>query len=528
MNSALPPIPESADDRLLSVLTELLRERFGLPTEEPDQTRAMITAWVDKIRARPEFIEIDSTHTDAFLRQVLEFSAKTIPLVFFTPEAVHLLYSPHESASGHFIEQGFAYHFRLIRQAVDGIARRSPASLTSVTISPDEFQSYLMEQILACLTDPYARLWSMENPTCWLFPPKNIRGHKSGVVLRVALSPNGDRLATVHSSHTLNLWDTVQPQWLGSWDLQSLLPKNHSRSAEIEPPHIFFSETRPLVAVEVPQGCIYTFSLMKPEDEFRAYQASDNHPFFQEFGDPYIPDSSLVSRDRFSFQSRDEQPSAWEEYAGSVYGWSCDREGRKVATAGELDRRMPEWMVKIGFERAVYLIAKRRWIDFIRKHTQTGYRCWRCGTVGVGPKERLCARCGADFTRCLLGCSIPPSASLDRENHWTCPHCGCSTRTVESQREIHEELDDTFATVMEDSWKDTHDLERWYNLLRRIVLTHGGQPIPCDRLARLKAEGKTNEEIGKILRIPRGSVDYVWSQCRSHILRLLGKNWING
>ena len=88
---------------------------------------------------------------------------------------------------------------------------------------------------------------------------------------------------------------------------------------------------------------------------------------------------------------------------------------------------------------------------------------------------------------------------------------------------MDEEREDKPTLSVAESWKDQHDLERIYRVLHRYVVTYKDRQIPCDKLARLKAEGKTNEEIGLILKIPRGSVDYVWNQCRSYWVEYVGQ-----
>ncbi len=68
-------------------------------------------------------------------------------------------------------------------------------------------------------------------------------------------------------------------------------------------------------------------------------------------------------------------------------------------------------------------------------------------------------------------------------------------------------------------WQNQHDLKRIQEKLKDVVITYRKRAISCSRFLELKAQGLTNEEIGNELGVPRGSVDYIWNQCRNHIHR---------
>ncbi len=98
-----------------------------------------------------------------------------------------------------------------------------------------------------------------------------------------------------------------------------------------------------------------------------------------------------------------------------------------------------------------------------------------------------------------------------------------TTRAAESALQV--EMGDWHADPQStgSEWRDSHDMERILHVLQNVSLAYKKIEIPCGRLVVLKAEGKTNEEIGVELGIPRGSVDYIWNQCKQRILYAFGE-----
>ena len=75
----------------------------------------------------------------------------------------------------------------------------------------------------------------------------------------------------------------------------------------------------------------------------------------------------------------------------------------------------------------------------------------------------------------------------------------------------------------EQEWKREHDLDRIKSVLDKRTVTYRKRQIAYNQVLDLKAKGLTNEEIGVELGIPRGSVDYIWNQCRQEILNHFGE-----
>lgn len=460
---------------------------------------------------------------------VTDFSSSPLTAAFLTPESIRLIYCDPPTGWSEFARQGAEYHCRLIRHASSLAVRKYVSGMKRISLDvrelEDELFGVVMEEVLRCLSDQSARFWMRNGAEPSIFPSEGARGLRRGMIVRVALSKDGNRLATFRSDRHLFVWAPKQNELIRSWDL-NLLMESAPEEKKAAPEALFFSESGSRIALETQDQKIYVFSLNQDESSIRdssirVYAESEKQEFLNEFGVPFISDRNLIEGNGFTLRTRTGDASTLVQYSSLVFDWCNDRENQVLATASEIERAMPEWMNRAGFDRAVFHIAKKRLIDLIRKRTHTNYACWRCGSMISGLSDTQCRRCGADFTRCPMGCAT--REILDAANRWQCPRCGTASRISESA--ISVEVEDWYADSQSHGadWRDSHDMQRILDVLKNRSIAYKKKDIPCDRVIVLKAEGKTNEEIGAELGIPRGSVDYVWNQCRQQIILAFGK-----
>lgn len=527
-NEMSPAQEEASLHDLSRMVMDLIREQPWFPNREEEwgELRSYETARhvLSKLKALRE----QRLDQDELQKSVASIAANLASAIFFIPETVSVIYSPPVAGFESFIQEGANQHCRLIKRAVAGMVRKNSTGLRGLSLNSsdmeDELWGLVMEEIVRCLTDSFSRVWRPDQSRPELYPAPGVRGTKRGIITRVALSKTGGRLAAYRTDHQLFLWDTRARELIHSWDIQGLIESLSLDLSRFQPLALFVAENESRIALETIENQVIVLPVNDLQDQARIYDESGKAGFLRDFGIPSISPRDVQLSSAFRFEKRTGETLGWPDYVPEVYDWSCDVRQSLIATASELKRAMPDWMREAGFERSVFHIAKKRFIDLIRKHTHTHYACWRCGSVSHSPSETRCRTCGLDFSRCPGGCPVPPSEPLHAGNHWQCPHCGLASRILEPVYEV--EMDDQLAAVRsgENSWQDRHDLERILRVLRKASITYKNRQIPCDRLMVLKSEGMTNEEIGRELDIPRGSVDYVWNQCRQEILLAMGES----
>jgi|GEM_PF-2934151 len=529
VRNEIPADQEEASLHELSrVIMDLIRDKPWFPSREIEWGEQRSTEAARHVISKLKVLRTQRLDRDELHKSVASIAANLASAIFFIPATVSVIYSPPAAGFEPFIQEGANQHCRLIQRAVAGVVRKNSSGLRGLSLNTqdleDELWGLVMEEIVRCLTDPFARIWRMDQATPELYPIPGSRGVKRGIITRVALSKTGGRLAACRTDHQLFLWDTRSRELIHVWDLQGLLESLAVDTALYQPGTLYISDDESRIALETEGNRIIVLSVDEPQDSVRFYDKTGKASFLREFGIPYLPPRELRPSPAFRFANREGKQVSWTEYLPEIYDWSIDSQQNAIATASELKRAMPDWMREAGFERSVFHIAKKRLIDLIRKHTNTLYACWRCGSLSHSPSERQCRTCGLDFSRCPGGCRIPPSEPLHAGNRWQCPHCGLASRILEPLHDV--EIDDQLfgGQSSTSEWQDQHDLERILRVLRKVSVTYKNRQIPCGRLMRLKSEGMTNEEIGRELNIPRGSVDYVWNQCRQEILLVMGES----
>lgn len=529
VRNGIPPAQEEASLRVLAgMVMDLIREQSWFPSRDAARGEPWSNETARHVLSKLKSLREQRLDRDELQKSVASIASHLATAVFFIPETVSVIYSPPVAGLESFIQEGANQHCRLIQRAVAGVVRKNATGLRGLSLNTsdleDELWGLVMEEIVRCLTDSHARIWRMDQPGPELYPVPGSRGAKRGIITRVALSKTGGLLAAYRTDQRLFLWDTRNRELLQAWDIQGLIESLSLDAARFQPSALYLAENDSRIALETGENRVIVIPVNDPQDQARIFDESGQADFLRDFGIPGLPPREIQPSPSFRFENRMGEPLSWMDYAPLIYDWSSDARQSRIATAGELKRAMPDWMRKAGFERSVFHIAKKRFIDLIRKHTNTHYACWRCGTLSHSPSENRCRTCGLDFTRCPGGCPVPPSEPLHAGNRWQCPHCGLASRILEPIYEV--EMDDQLAggTPAADTWRDQHDLERILRALRKVSVTYKNRQIPCDRLMVLKSEGMTNQEIGRELEIPRGSVDYVWNQCRQEILSAMGES----
>ncbi len=502
-----------------SILFERIQTESWFRTTDEKWLKQMAESAVRRVISKLEQLKKWGVSRKNLEKEITIYSSNLTAEIFFVPEVVNLIYSPHESELDAFVNEGVNYHCSFIRRAVASVIRKYGGGIKEMNMNQtdleDELWGSVMEEVVRCMTDMSARVWFKGRLEPQIFPKEGIRGSRKGIIQKVALSQNGNRLAAYRSDHSLSIWDVQSGELVRMWDLSLLTINGKTMSVG----YIYFSQKSDQIAVETDTGLVATFHISDDQQPVRYYEEKSRKRFFKEFGTPFIPDLDGVDTNTVMMQKRSHETLPLANYAPEIYDWTCDESGEVLATASERRRSLPEWMIKAGFERAVFHIAKKRWIDLLRKHSHTGLACWRCGAISSGMTDTRCRECGVDFTKCPIGCPIPPSEPLNSANHWTCPHCGLSSRTWASPKELSEEEMVTDHPVQQRGWVEQHDLNRILGVLKNISIAYKNKQFTCGRLVALKADGRTNEEIGMELDIPKGSVDYVWNQCRTQISR---------
>ncbi|MBI1388918.1 MAG: hypothetical protein GC154_10770 [bacterium] len=440
-----------------------------------------------------EHLKSQNLTASAAQKRIESAAASAARGVFYTPELVRFLYDPYAAPDDPLIVRGVDIHCQLIRRAVRNVATRYADSIQRAMLDresvEEELWSAAMEEIVRCLSDLSARAWRAESSEPVCFPPEGARGWKKALAARVALNPSGDRIAILQSDRMLSIWNIPDGELLRK---QSLAEFGDSTGFEHWSAP-YFSLDGERIAVQTAAACVIVVDLNGKEsiDSFTSDRRDD---FRRGFGQPYLPDEARLKTLPHQVMNRKEESLSWPDYLKQVYHAACDGDQRLAASASEIERFMPGWMCDIGFENAVYYILRRRLIDRIRKeiHVESAAAP---GVDGSQPQTDEAETAPRTWGVYSFNKTIDDMSAGESVTH--------------SSRQT-------------DDWREEHDLERILAVLRNVSITYKKQRIPCDRLARLKAEGGTNAEIGEALGVPRGTVDYLWNQCRNQIQLIFG------
>ncbi len=514
---------KTAQETLSDILFAQLMEKSWFPADE---------RWGQKVADKTarhiltRLMNLQKKGQEAFFNKFTnELLGNLERQIFFIPEVIQLIYSPHSPEYDALVNEGVDHHCRLIRRAVNNVVRKNASGLRHLSLEIEDLQDELwglvMEEILRCMSDNCSRIWNQNANQAIQFPPEDMNSRKKGIMTHVALSKSGHRLACIRSDTMIQIWDVPTKTLIRSLDASDLLEKHDSTIGSPSVNRLVFSQKGNRLALETATR-VYAIPLDSEHADIREYDDANSQAFLHDFGIPYLPEKISVDAAGFSFKNRQGELLSCLQYIESVYDWTHDAKYLRIATASEKYRVLPEWMIDAGFERAVYHIAHKRLIDLIRKYTHTNYACWRCGSLSSKPSDTHCRKCGVDFRENPLGESheVPVAA----ENLWQAEN-GVPSRIPLSSIEVRIEdyIPDPRST--EQGWEKAHDMERILDVLQKYTITYKGRQVACDDLVRWKADGLTNEDIGNKLNIPRGSVDYVWNQCKKVILQTFGDQW---
>ena len=506
---------------LSQTLSNLLREQPWFPTHD-DNWIADITEKAS-IQILDKLIDLNTRKLDASTigKCVSDISSNLPQAIFYTSDVIRMIYSDHPAEFDALVNQGVEEHYHLIRRAASHAVRRHSPGMKRVSIDPtdleEELWGVMLEELVRCMSDSHARVWRNGESQALVFPEEGTRGSRRGIIMRVALSQDGSRIAAIRSDRLIFVWDIAQKTLIRSWDIDipGFMEKNEIRE------RLYFSNSGDRLAVELNNNSVAILKIEECSNQIKFFNQADRDQFLSEFGNPYLPERSPDKLNGFSMTTRMGQKTLFRDYCRNVYDWCCDEKGEILAVASEIERSMPAWMNDAGFERAVFHIAKKRLIDLIRKRTHTNYACWQCGSMSSNMTDDHCRKCGMDFSRCPIGCDS--GEALNASNRWQCSNCGMASRIAEPVVEV--EVEDWHADSKIDGfeWRDAHDMDRILQALKKTSVIYKKIEIPCDILVQLKSEGRTNEDIGQEVGIPRGSVDYVWNQCKQQILLSIGE-----
>ena len=408
---------------------------------------------------------------------------------FYAPETVKRLYDPRVDNHDPLIIKGVNCHCQLLERATGHAAQRYASSIQRAGLDIDTVRSDLysaaLEEIVKCLSDHCARVWQVGSDKPIIIPTEGMRGWKQSIVTRAALDAGSQRLALLHSDRTLSTWE------IGSQELLlkiSLSPYCSQRAAD-EWRAPFFSIEKDKIAVQTAEDSVVLITCDGTHKPVVLHK-DDKVRFQQLFGDVLPASENFKQTQNLTVTSRNGAKLPLNDYRKNVYHSMMSQDGAVIVTTSEIERFMPTWMCDIGFENAVFYILRRRLIDRIRKHIH----------IEATHTEETDANATAMNPTQALGVYHTGKDLDDMSSEELVSHSGRQT----------------------DEWRDEHDLERILAVLKTITITYKDKEIRCDQLARLKAEGKTNAEIGEILKAPRGTVDYLWGQCRKQITLIFG------
>lgn len=428
---------------------------------------------------------VHRTNDDETLQErVVSLAESFSEAILFSPEMVARLYAPDAPQGDPMISYGVDRHCRFIRRAVSQVIRRYGGSIrhlsTDATALQDDLYSCALEEIVKALSDSVARVWRMDSSEVLRFPPSRRRGWKQSFIIRVAMDPPATRLATLRSDGLLGVWDIEEATLIRAWTMPNSRADD-DRASWHEP---YFSRDGQRIAWQSAPNRIAVVSIEEENSGVEVFCDEEREAFLNRFGQPHISKRIVSAPSRFTLANRWDTELELERYRNSIYHWTCDASGTVLATASEIERGMPQWMRDIGFQNAVYYILKRRLVDLVRKQT-----------LRDSSEQEDSARTSSDAGGLNVQIPIDSMSGADMV---------------------------AIASNEGDDWRSQHDMERILAVLKEITITYKNRAIPCDVLAGLKAEGKTNTEIGEALGVPRGSVDYLWNQCREQIHLIFG------
>lgn len=421
--------------------------------------------------------------------------------IFFDPDVVEMIYSAQEGKRYELVNYGANLHCRWSESVVKSLVYRHSNVINQLSVQTDnlidELWGMVMEETVMCLTDVSVHVWD-EDGSHREFPPPGTKGRRRGSFLRVAMSEDGKWIAGYRMDHQLMIWDIDTQELLQQIDCSALMDETSN------PVLVLFSNDKKKVAVEYPSKTIVVIPLNK-NDEMQWFDQQDRQTFETVFGRINLPRQTLTSPEM-------------ETRVEDVHDWLTDASGSVLVTASRRSRFVPDWMKKAGFERSIRHVAKKRMIDLIRKYSHTAYACWQCGSMHSTIDDKQCRSCGADFTTC----PICGDDNIRAENHWQCPTCGYATRHYQAYQEVEPESLERVSDTHASQFQDELDYQKLIDIMSRVFVTYKNRNIPCAVLIQYKSDGCTNEAIGKELNVPRGTVDYLWNQCKSQIQKQMG------
>lgn len=408
---------------------------------------------------------------------------------FYAPETVKRLYDPRVDNHDPLIAKGVNCHCQLLERASGHAAQRYASSIQRAGLDIDtvrgDLYSAALEEIVKCLSDHCARIWQVGKKGAVIIPTERMRGWKQSMVTHCALDAHAQRLALLHSDRVLSIWMIESQELLLKISLSSFC--FHRAADDWRAP--FFSNEKDKIAIQTAEDSVVVIACDNSNNPVLLHK-DDKIRFQQMFGDVLPASENFKQAKKLTATSRNGAEILLNIYRKNVYHSVTSQDGNTIVTTSEIERFMPPWMCDIGFENAVFYILRRRLIDRIRKHIH----------IETGRSEEIDSNQN----------EINPIQALGVY------HTGKDLDEMSSEELVSHSGRQT------DEWRDEHDLERILAVLKSITITYKDQEIRCDQLARLKAEGKTNAEIGEILKAPRGTVDYLWGQCRKQITLIFG------
>lgn len=426
--------------------------------------------------------------------RVYELEKKVGTIIFFVPTMVSFLYSPQTDPSHPLVATGIDYHCRFFRRVVKQLLHKQAHTYQHLHVDfealEDDLYSCALEEVVKLLSDSVARVWQAgQSAEPIIIPPSRRKGWKQTLIARVAFTPDGNRLTTLRADGLIAVWQFPEAVLHQTWQFSSL--PDGSQPDSFHWPSPYFSRDGQRLAWQSSAHEIGMIHVDQPDAHIRYYRSDEKEAFMRDFGEAYLNHQRQENLNAFSLADRWNRAMPAQDYLARVYHWSANQAGDWLVTASEIERGMPLWMRDIGFQNAVYYMLKRRLIDFVRKETHGS-----SSKSEQGPQESSSEPEEQPSNAYLIEKPLDWLTAAEEAAHAQSPA-------------VHD-------------WREQHDLERILAALQEITITYKQKAISCEQLASLKAEGKTNAEIAETLDVPRGSVDYLWSQCKKQIQFIFG------